>query len=44
MENEIVRSVDRRRYELSTLLKAISAENIHEPIESGEPMGREGQE
>ena len=37
----VVRPRRRRRYELKRLLQAVTAENVHKEIETGEPVGRE---
>ncbi len=37
----IVRPRRRPRYELKDLLRAVTANNVHEEIETGEPVGRE---
>lgn len=37
----IVRPVTRRTYALHALLAGINAYNLHEPVDSGEPVGRE---
>ncbi|MEX2557091.1 MAG: AbrB/MazE/SpoVT family DNA-binding domain-containing protein [Actinomycetota bacterium] len=37
----IVRPVPRRKYELRSLLKEITPDNIHDAIETGAPVGRE---
>jgi antitoxin MazE len=37
----IVRATKRRTYRLSELLKKITAKNLHNEVDAGEPMGRE---
>lgn len=37
----VVRPIRPRRYALASLVKAINAKNIHEPVETGAPVGRE---
>ncbi len=37
----VVRPRRRQRYELKGLLQLVTAENVHEAIETGEPVGRE---
>jgi antitoxin MazE len=37
----IVRPIARPRYDLSSLLKGINARNLHEPVDSGQGVGRE---
>ena len=37
----IVRPVTPRRYELAALVKGITARNLHESVDWGEPVGRE---
>ena len=36
-----VRPVRRRRYTLSELLRGVTPRNMHDPIETGRPVGRE---
>lgn len=36
-----VRPVRRRRCTLSELLRGVTAQNIHDPIDTGRPVGRE---
>lgn len=37
----VVRPLQARRYDLRSLLRGINARNIHEPVETGRPVGRE---
>ena len=37
----MVRPVRQPRYELKDLLRGVTAENLHEEIDTGEPVGRE---
>jgi len=37
----VIRPVRARSYDLHTLVKAITKKNIHDPIETGPPVGRE---
>lgn len=37
----VVRPRRSPRYELSDLLRAVTANNVHEEVETGEPVGRE---
>jgi len=37
----VVRDADRPRYRLADLLKHIRPGNLHEPVETGAPVGRE---
>jgi antitoxin MazE len=37
----IVRATNRRTYRLSELLEKITAKNLHDEVDTGEPMGRE---
>jgi antitoxin MazE len=37
----VVRAIERRSYDLDSLVKAIDARNMHEAIETGEAVGRE---
>ncbi len=39
--NELVIRPLRRRYDLASLVKAITAKNVHDAVESGSPVGRE---
>lgn len=40
-EGELVIRPTRRRYDLRSLVNAINKSNIHESIDTGEPVGRE---
>ena len=37
----VIEPVRRRSYDLSTLLKGITAKNLHEAVDFGPPMGKE---
>lgn len=37
----VIRPIRPRRYDLASLVKAITAKNVHEVVESGSPVGRE---
>ncbi|MPZ16271.1 MAG: AbrB/MazE/SpoVT family DNA-binding domain-containing protein [Chloroflexi bacterium] len=37
----VIRPLRRRRYSLSSLVAAINRDNVHGPVETGEPVGRE---
>ena len=37
----IVRRTRKPRYELKELLRGVSAKNLHEEVETGDPVGRE---
>ncbi len=37
----MIRAVRRRKYVLSELLKEVTADNLHEEVTTGEPVGRE---
>lgn len=40
-ENLVVRPAKRRKYNLEELLEQITPENLHEEIDTGEPVGNE---
>ncbi len=37
----VIRRVTSRRYDLESLVRAIKPSNLHEPIETGDAVGRE---
>ena len=37
----VIRPLRQRRYDLSDLLRKVKPDNLHEPIDSGGPVGRE---
>ena len=37
----VIEPVRQRDYDLNTLLKGITAKNLHEPVDFGSPMGKE---
>ena len=37
----VIEPVRRREYDLDTLLKSINPDNLHEPVDTGEPVGQE---
>lgn len=38
----VIRPIRSRRYDLASLVKAITAVNVHDAVETGPPVGREG--
>ena len=39
--NLVIRPLHGRRYEIRSLVRAITSKNVHEPVETGSPVGRE---
>jgi antitoxin MazE len=39
--NLVVRAAKRRKYRQSELLEKVTAKNLHDEVETGEPIGRE---
>jgi len=37
----VVRPARRRRYQLKDLLRRVTAKNLHDEVDTGEPVGRE---
>lgn len=38
----IIRPIRPRRYDLASLVKAVTSKNLHKAVETGRPVGREG--